>query len=405
MSSRQSQQVNYFSDVDSSIFANKTFLDTRWLPSKEFILARQDQTDRLIYHLGAVFRRQVPNSLTIYGRSGSGKTAVVRAVLTDLQQLAESKRMKLEGVYLNAHNLTTDFKLMQELQRRLCLPYSGSFISVYYDTLEEYLVGRRSVLILVLDEIDRMKYECLNRLLYSLYEVSANVLNKSGMGICLVSIANNLNFQDQLDERTRSRFFNEAVVFDPYEAPEISEILSARAAIAFRRGVCDDGIINRCAALAARAQGDSRNAIDLLRVAGEIAEKRKARMIEDQDVDEAVRVVDQAVLDGTLLNLPLHVKLALYALIKVYDDPRQEEVTLAKAFDEYATRICPANRTKPLHYRSFGYMASWLEQAGLIAKENVSAGRYGRKALIHFDLLYKRELLDSIRARLGDEFE
>ena len=74
---------------------------------------------------------------------------------------------------------------------------------------------------------------------------------------------------DELDPRVRSSLSEEEIVFHPYNALQIQDILNQRAGLAFEEEVLQEGVINKCAAFAAKEHGDARRALDLLRVAGE----------------------------------------------------------------------------------------------------------------------------------------
>ena len=83
----------------------------------------------------------------------------------------------------------------------------------------------------------------------------------------------------------------------PYNAEQLIDILRIRAELGFRSGALDDVVIPLCAALSAQEHGDARRAIDILRIAGEIAEGNGANKIEEMDVRKAfVKVENDMVL-------------------------------------------------------------------------------------------------------------
>ena len=65
----------------------------------------------------------------------------------------------------------------------------------------------------------------------------------------------------------------EEIIFTNYNLPQIREILDARIEVAFDEGVVSEAALNLCSAMAGRESGDARRALDLLRVASEIAER------------------------------------------------------------------------------------------------------------------------------------
>ena len=132
------------------------------------------------------------------------------------------------------------------------------------------LDGRATLMIVVLDEIDFLVKKHGDELLYRLTRANEEL---SSSKISVIGITNDLKFVDNLDPRVRSSLGEVELVFPPYNASQLEDILNDRARIAFRPGVIRSGVISLCAALAAREHGDARRALDLLRVAGEIAER------------------------------------------------------------------------------------------------------------------------------------
>src|SRR2546426_6046224 len=88
--------------------------------------------------------------------------------------------------------------------------------------------------------------------------------------VSLIGISNELPFTESLDPRVRSRLADEKMVFPPYNADELYDILAERSRLAFENGTAADGVLQLIAALAAQEHGDARRALDLLRVSAEL---------------------------------------------------------------------------------------------------------------------------------------
>ena len=120
--------------------------------------------------------------------------------------------------------------------------------------------------------------------MYNLTRLNAEL---SRAQISIVGISNNLTFLDELDPRVRSSLSEEEIVFPPYNALQLQDILSRRAKNTFKQGVVEEGVVAKCAAYAAREHGDARRALDLLRVAGELSEREGTKQIRLKHIDEA----------------------------------------------------------------------------------------------------------------------
>jgi cell division control protein 6 len=97
---------------------------------------------------------------------------------------------------------------------------------------------------------------------------------------------------DHLDPRVKSSLGEEELVFPPYNALQLQDILKERAESAFKEGTLQEGVIAKCAAYAAREHGDARRALDLLRVAGELAERESSKKITLEHIDAANQKIE-----------------------------------------------------------------------------------------------------------------
>src|SRR3989440_5218810 len=82
------------------------------------------------------------------------------------------------------------------------------------------------------------------------------------------------------------------MVFPPYNADELFDILSERARLAFENGTAEDGVLQLIAALAAQEHGDARRALDLLRVSAELAERQGEEHITEEHVQRAKNKIE-----------------------------------------------------------------------------------------------------------------
>ncbi len=252
---------------------------------------------------------------------------------------------------------------------------------------------RESLFIVVLDEIDSLIKKSGNDTLYSLTRINAD-LKKAKVSI--IGISNDLTFKDYLDPRVLSSLSEEEMVFKPYEAPEITDILIERAGLAFRPNALDNGVINLIAAIAAQEHGDARRAMDLLRVSAEIAEREHSEMITQSHVKKAQGAIERNTITEVISTLPLQSKIvisSIYLLESTIKEP--DTVSTGDVYEKYV-QLCRESGMDSLTQRRVGDLINELDALGIITARVVSRGRHGRTKEIHFSI--PRSLVESTLA-------
>ena len=145
----------------------------------------------------------------------------------------------------------TEYRILAELIKKFGgeVPATGLPTQSVYDKFIDTIDSEKQLIVLVLDEIDQTTKKISNDFLYNLTRLNPE-LSKSQ--ICLVGISNNLTFLDELDPRVKSSLSEEEIVFPPYNALQLQDILTKRAQDVFKEGVMEEGVVAKCAALAAR---------------------------------------------------------------------------------------------------------------------------------------------------------
>jgi len=213
-----------------------------------------------------------------------------------------------------------------------------------------------------------------DELIYNLTRVNSD-LKQAQMSF--VGISNNLIFSNNLDPRVKSSLSEEEVVFPPYNAIQIQDILKRRAEEAFKEEVLDDGVIQKCAAYAAREHGDARRAIDLLRVAGELAERKGGSKITTKDIDEAEDAIERDKVIEIVKNQPKQFQATLYAVMMNKSNPRAKFIQTGDVYDTYH-QLCSKTGLRPLTQRRVSDIVAELDMLGIINAKVISRGRFGR---------------------------
>jgi len=362
---------------------NREILRETYIPSR--LPHREHQIRQVAEVLAPALKGTVPSNLLIYGKIGTGKTAVVAQVRLDVQRRTDMAR-KLTFVTINCGNVETPYSLLQTIGNTFAATESdriptGWSLDRVQSSMRELMDARGGIVLLVLDEIDRLVARSGDGVLYTLSQVNTE-LDKARL--VLIGISNDLKFTNNLDARVRSRLNEEKILFPPYDAPQLQDILRDRATEVFREGVVDAGVIERCAAYAALENGDARRALALLRLAAEMAERDRSKRITSDHVIKAKSRLEQDIIVECCRTLPPHCKVLMYAILQAFER-RREGVQTGDVYDGY-TRLAQRLGLQPLHARSISNYLSELENLGLIRATIVSRGRGGRTREIVVDV-------------------
>jgi cell division control protein 6 len=193
--------------------------------------------------------------------------------------------------------------------------------------------------------------------------------------ISLVGISNDLRFLDNLDPRVRSSLSEEELIFSPYNAIQLQDILKERAQQAFHKNSIDEGVIEKCAAYAAREHGDARRALDLLRVAGEMAAREGNNKIKLKHIDVANNKIERDKILDVVESEPRQFQLVLLSILNLTKN--EEKVFTGDVYTEYQN-ICNKIKMDILTQRRVSSIISEFDMLGLINARNISRGSYGK---------------------------
>ena len=372
-----------------ALFVNRDALSPEFVPPH--LPFRDPQTRAVAQILAPILRGSKPSNLLLYGKTGTGKTAVANYVLTKLK--AEANNPNLVLAYVNTrladgeYRTLADFARYLDLSKEKQIPLTGLAIGEVVDRISDNIRTNKKKVVLVLDEIDYLVKLFGDDILYS-FTRSGNKLSPGFLAI--VGISNDLKFKEGLDPRVLSSMSEEELVFPPYTVEELREILTERAAVAFKHAVASSAAINLCAAMAGSEHGDARRAIDLLRIAGEVAEREGLHGIDDSCVRKASEKMEVDRVDEAIRSLPVQNKAILYAVSRFDGGTNTGELYLA-----YSS-LCKKLGIEALTQRRLSGILGDLDLLGLVEASVVSKGRRGRTKKIQ--LLIGRDTLEKTLA-------
>jgi len=361
-----------------SLFKNKAALQSSYNPDE--ILHRDEQLLHILKILAPSLRLERPSNLFIYGKTGSGKTLTVQSSIKQIQVIASRDMIPIKFLYLNCKLkkvADTEYRLIAEITRMLGkeVAPTGLPTDEVYRTFYKKLEEEKQVVILILDEIDQLIKKIGDEVIYNLTRINTELKNAQ---LALVGISNDIMFADNLDPRVKSSLSEEELVFPSYNALQIQDILKKRSGDAIKEGVLDEGVIPKCAAYAAREHGDARRALELLRVAVELAERKGIQKISIKELDEAEEKIEKDRVLDIITTQPKQFQLVLYSILLIYDQRRQQNIIFTGEIYLLYKDLCNKTNLRPLTQRRVSDVIAEFDLLGIINAKVISKGRYGR---------------------------
>jgi len=420
---------------ESALFANKALLDGLTLPSK--IMGREDKAREIIRFLIGYKRGLVVPFVSVFGRSGSGKSTIVKFVCENLDEeeqvscafvnlrqaktvfgcanlilaeLGEPNLKSPQGMNLAIEKISDaiELSLRNSDEKNTNKKKKITSAEDSYDTGGSSrsigVIKKNKLFVLVLDEFDVLFYDKRGKPSDFIYKllVMEEKLKEKGFLMCTIAISNNVIADYEIDDRVKSRIGTSEVFFEPYSRKEVLAILKDRASKAFLQPV-DSEVLEYCAGQSSDEYGDARRAIDLLRVAAEIAGRNWDYGISTDHVDEALKKLQQDRVSTMLSSAPFHLKAIAGAIARITyltDEVWHSTSGLYKQYRHImsmggaisATNSSgsdgsnsssdgggsgASNSSNSLTYRRISELLTELVNMGLVTSNTGSKGRYG----------------------------
>jgi len=339
---------------------------------------REAQIQELARILVTALEGQRPSNVLLFGKTGTGKTACMKYIGKEIER-ADSGLNKVNFIYMNCEVIDTQYGVLQNIGNRFIedfeqrIPFTGWSTERVYNILREKIDEERRVIVIALDEIDQLVSKSGDDVLYHLCRINDDLKNAK---VSVIGISNDLRFMEFLDPRVKSSLSEEKMVFPPYNAEQIKDILEQRASLVLEDGVLEPSVIPLCAALAAQEHGDARRALDLLRVATEIAERNHMPIVTESDVVRAKNKIELDCVTEAIRTLPVQSKLVLMGVL-LNEERGESKLTTGDLYETYK-EICQCTSMAILTQRRITDLISELDMLGIIHARVKSFGRGGR---------------------------
>lgn len=361
------------------VFVNREAMRPTFMP--DILPHRERETDNLASILVPALRKETPSNVFIYGKTGTGKTAVTKFVGRELLVKGKEIGKKVNFVYINCEIVDTHYRVLQNIANHFIdewserIPFTGWPTDEVYTRLKHMIEKQGGVTVIILDEVDKLKGD---EVLYSLSRINTE-LEKAKVSI--VGLSNDLKFTEFLDPRVKSSLGEENMIFAPYDAGELQDILNQRVEIALKPDCIDSDVVPLCSALAAQEHGDARRALDLLRMSAELADRAKSPRITKKYVRLAQNKIEIDRIIEVVRTLPTQSKLILLAILFQEKHNKKMDttgaITTGEVYEIYKD-LCKRTRTDKLTQRRVADLISELDMLGIITARVISKGRYGR---------------------------
>jgi cell division control protein 6 len=397
---------------ESFIIQDKDVLRDDYQP--ETLEERDEELDEYATALRPVIQGWQPNNVFLYGVTGVGKTAATHDLLKELQGSAEEyDDVDLNVIELNCTGCTTSYQVAVNLVNEIRSPShplttvsstrepmseTGYQQKRIFNELYNDLESVGGTILVVLDEIDNIGSD--DDILYELPRARSQLDLDVKLGV--VGISNDFKFRENLSPKVKDTLCEEEILFPPYDATELQNILQQRADIALYDDVLETDVIPLCAAFSAQDSGSARQALRLLRKAADIAENKTMADEEAKITEEHVRegehqIQRQQVVEGmhSLTRQGQYVLLTVCQLAAEDETPER-----TKLIYERYREVLRDHGSDPLKRRRVHDHLSDLSLHGILRLVDSSSGR-GNYNEYELDVSLS-SALDALESELGE---
>ncbi|MCL2333757.1 MAG: AAA family ATPase [Candidatus Methanoplasma sp.] len=373
------------------LIKNRNILQTTYIPDQ--LPHRENEIRNIVEIITPSLYKNKPSNILVTGKTGTGKTAVLNYIGKELKK-EDPKEENCSFIYVNCEIVDNPYGILFNISNQIIIdqnriPPTGWSLDRVYDTMISYIDKENKVFIIVLDEIDRILQKNGDDIFYFLTTMN-EILKQSKISI--IGVTNNAKFTELLSTKIKSRLGEEKVIFSPYNAEQLQNILRGRAELAFDTEIIGDGVISRCAAISAQDSGDARKALDLLRVSAEIAERNGDTSVTEAHVIAARNKIEIDAVIEVIRTITVQSKIVLRSIIELHE--KKDIITTGNVYSIYKEN-CDILSANLLKEKRVADLISELDMLGIIHARVKSFGRNGRTREIELNI--NKDIIDFVK--------
>ena len=342
-----------------------------------------------------LFRKYIPTQkqkyvpdLSIYGVTGTGKTLITNLVFEKLSKETDNTYY----IFVQCNELTTKPAIVKHILNQITDIENSSSITDNLAKIKKMIDGK--LMVLIMDEVDLfLKNDKSNENLIQIFSDWVNTV--------MVFVSNDPSWHRFImDHRTISRLHRTNMIFRPYTADEIFQILQDRAFAGIREGAISDEMINEISRFTSQYNGDARIGVKLLSKAAELAEMKGKTQIDIEVIKEAIEQLEDDNKISFIKTLPPQHQLLLVSLFLAHQ--KLGITDFEKVYNEYINLAQHSTSFKKLTKNTVQIYINELHTYNLIKKQfGKGRGRgKGRESTLlfpDFDIdKFQNEIINSI---------
>ena len=345
--------MGFFDDnLKGKIFLNPVALDYSFIP--KLIPYRENQQHYIATCIKPLFQDRNGKNLFIHGGPGIGKTVATIHVLNELEEKSD-----IIPIYINCWKRNTAYKIILDICEKIGYTFTiNKSTDELLDAITEII--NKGLCVICLDEVDKLDS---NDIIYYLLE---NIYKKT-----IILITNEKAWLDKVDSRIKSRLNPEMLEFKHYNYEETLGILKQRIEYAFAPNAFSIDSMELIARKTLEIK-DLRTGIYLLKESGDIAEFKNKNKVEKDDVDEAMKKLDNFTIKDSN-NL---------------DDELGHVIEIVRSNNGKSSRELFEIYGKD-SYKTFQRKLKELEKNNLISIKEANFGANGKKMIVYYGSLKK----------------